>query len=90
MKLERKNSQQNMKIVKINETQLENQPKNGEGAPSYNNKRRAVSFKGNYPPGEHCGKNGHALYKYCKRMDAKFSKCNQLRHNSIICKNKWQ
>ena len=90
MKLERKNWQQNMKIVKINETQLENQPKNGEGAPSYNNKRRAVSFKGNYPPGEHCGKNGHALYKCWKRMDAKFSKCNQLRYNAIICNNKLQ
>ena len=79
-----------MKIVKINETQLENQPKNGEGEPCYNNKTRAGSFKGNYPPGEHCGKNGHALYKCWKRMVAKFSKCNQLRHNSIICKNKWQ
>ena len=52
-----------MKIVKIHETQLENQPKNGEDAPCYKNRRRAGNFKGNSPPGEHCRKNGHAFYK---------------------------
>ncbi|XP_060170468.1 uncharacterized protein LOC132601399 [Lycium barbarum] len=37
-----------------------NHPTNGEGAAHNNNKRKASSSKGNYPPCKHCGKNGHA------------------------------
>ncbi|XP_015167252.1 uncharacterized protein [Solanum tuberosum] len=67
-----------------------NQPTNGEGAARYNNKSKVGSFKGNYPPCKHCGKNGHTPYKCWKRPDAKCSKCNQLGHEAIICKNKLQ
>jgi len=67
-----------------------NQPTNGEGAARYNNKSKTGSFKGNYPPCKHCGKNGHTPYKCWKRPDAKCSKCNQLGHEAIICNSKLQ
>ncbi|XP_049355210.1 uncharacterized protein LOC125819827 [Solanum verrucosum] len=67
-----------------------NQPKNEEGAARYSNKSKAGSFKGNYPACKHCGKNGLVSYKCWKRPDAKCSKCNQLGHEAIICKNKLQ
>ena len=33
---------------------------------------------------------GHPLFKCWKRLDAKCSQCNQLRHEIVICKNKIQ
>jgi len=46
--------------------------------------------KKNYPPCEHCGKMGHPPFRCWRRPDAKCSKCNQLGHEAVICKGKFQ
>ena len=43
-----------------------------------------------YPPCQHCGKKGHPPFKCWRRPDAKCSKCNQMGHEAVICKNKNQ
>ncbi|KAJ8767733.1 hypothetical protein K2173_020673 [Erythroxylum novogranatense] len=43
-----------------------------------------------YPPWKHCGKTGHPPYKCWRRPDAQCKKCNQLGHETVICKNKNQ
>ncbi|XP_075518328.1 uncharacterized protein LOC142552522 [Primulina tabacum] len=52
------------------------------------NKRSVV--KKDYPPCQHCGKKGHPPFKCWRRPDAKCSKCNQMGHEAVICKNKNQ
>nr|XP_033510494.1 uncharacterized protein LOC117275310 [Nicotiana tomentosiformis] len=44
--------------------------------------------KNNYPPCQHCGKNGHPPFKCWKKPDAKCKICNQLGHEVVICKGK--
>ena len=39
-----------------------------------------------YPPCQHCGKKGHPPFRCWRRPEAKCSKCNQLGHEAIICK----
>ncbi|XP_060200506.1 uncharacterized protein LOC132628757 [Lycium barbarum] len=39
---------------------------------------------------EHCGKTGHPPFKCWKRPDAKCNKCNELGHETVICKNESQ
>ena len=57
---------------------------------SSSNKSRNGNFKGKYPPCHHCGKKGHPPFKCWRRPDAKCSKCNQLGHEAVICRNKNQ
>ncbi|XP_006582690.1 uncharacterized protein [Glycine max] len=65
-----------------------NQPaSNKNGA---NNQNKGKGKKKNYPPCRHYGKLGHPPYKCWKRPDAKCSMCNQLRHEAIICRSKFQ
>ena len=42
--------------------------------------------KKSYPPCQHCGKKGHPPFRCWRRPDAKCSKCNQLGHEAVICK----
>ena len=53
-------------------------------------KEKKRNSEENYPSCNHCGKMGHPLFKCWKRLDAKCSQCNQLRHEIVICKNKIQ
>ncbi|OIT29632.1 protein trichome birefringence-like 35, partial [Nicotiana attenuata] len=39
---------------------------------------------------KHCGKKGHPSFKCWKRPDAKCKICNQLGHEAVICKGKYQ
>ncbi|KAK5773011.1 hypothetical protein PVK06_049314 [Gossypium arboreum] len=55
---------------------------------SANNK--AGVKKGSYPPCQHCNRKGHPSYKYWRRPDAKCTKCNQMGHEAVICRNKNQ
>ena len=41
-----------------------------------------------YPPCQHYNKKGHPPFKCWRRSDAKCSKCQQMGHEAIICKNK--
>ena len=47
-------------------------------------------FLKNYPPCQHCGKNGHPPYKCWKRPDAQCKICKQLGNEAVICKSKFQ
>lgn len=51
---------------------------------------RKTGIKKDYPPCQHCGKKGHPPFKCWRRPDAKYSKCNQMGHEAVICKNKNQ
>lgn len=51
------------------------------------NKGRNGNFKNKFPPCHHCGKKGHPPFKCWRRPDAKCSKCNQVGHEAVICKN---
>lgn len=53
-------------------------------------RNKGGSSRRNFPPCEHCGKMGHSPFKCWKRPDAKCSKCNQLGHEAVICKSKYQ
>ena len=46
--------------------------------------------KKSYPPCQHCIKKGHPPFKCWRRLDAKCSNCNQMRHEAIICQDKRQ
>jgi len=59
----------------------QNQQENGGVVAHNNNKMR------NYPPCKHCNKLGHPPFKCWRRPNAKCNKCNQLRHEAVICKN---
>jgi len=41
-------------------------------------------------PCQHCGKKGHLPFRGWIRPDVKRTKCNQMGHKAIICKNKNQ
>lgn len=47
-------------------------------------------FLENYPPCQHCGKNGHLPYKCGKTPDAQCKIYKQLGHEAVICKSKFQ
>ena len=61
---------------------------------SFGNRRKTgdkrSGVKKDYPPCQHCGKKGHPPSKCWRRPDAKCSKCNQMGHEAVICKNKNQ
>ncbi|XP_019246612.1 PREDICTED: uncharacterized protein LOC109226279 [Nicotiana attenuata] len=63
-----------------------------EGALTANHKTQSKgnNVKKNYPPCQHCGKKGHPPFKCWKRPDAKCKICNQLGHEAVICKGKYQ
>nr|KYP75090.1 Retrovirus-related Pol polyprotein from transposon TNT 1-94 [Cajanus cajan] len=52
------------------------------------NQMKGKGGKKNYPPCQHCGRKGHPPFKCWRRPEAKCSKCNQMGHEAIICKNK--
>ncbi|KAH1218798.1 putative transposon Ty5-1 protein [Glycine max] len=68
------------------ETSNNNQPASSEN--SVNNQNKGKDKKKNYPPCQHCGKKGHAPFRCWRRLDAKCNKCNQIRHEAVICANK--
>jgi len=51
-----------------------------------NNQNKVKGKKKNYPPCQHCGKMGHPPFRCWKRPDAKCAKCNEIRHETIICR----
>ncbi|XP_044482006.1 uncharacterized protein LOC123208538 [Mangifera indica] len=57
---------------------------------SANAKEKNKSQKKSYPSYQHYGKKGHPLIRYWRRPDAKFTKCNQMGHETTIYKNKNQ
>ncbi|XP_075099447.1 uncharacterized protein LOC142176225 [Nicotiana tabacum] len=63
-----------------------------EGALATNHKTQSKgnNVKKNYPPCQYCGKKGHSPFKCWKRPDAKCKVCNQLGHEAVICKGKYQ
>jgi len=48
------------------------------------------NWKKSYPPCQHYRKKGHPSFKCWKKLDAKYSECNQMGHETVICKNKNQ
>ncbi|XP_019257892.1 PREDICTED: uncharacterized protein LOC109236130 [Nicotiana attenuata] len=62
-----------------------------EGALAANHKTQSKGNNvKNYPPCQHCGKKGDPPFKCWKRPDAKCKICNQLGHEAVICKDKYQ
>ena len=55
-----------------------------------NNNRSKVGNRKSHPPCQHCGRRSHPHFKRWRRLDAKCTKCNQMGHEAIICKNKFQ
>ena len=53
-----------------------------------NNKIKGKGRKKNFPLCQHCGKKGHPPFRCWRRPIAKCSKCNQTRHEAVICPNK--
>jgi len=66
------------------------QVSSNENTASNRNQSKGRNSKRSYPPCQHCGRTGHPPLKCWKRPDAKCNKCNQLGHEVIICKNKFQ
>uniref|UniRef100_M1B1W5 Retrovirus-related Pol polyprotein from transposon TNT 1-94-like beta-barrel domain-containing protein n=1 Tax=Solanum tuberosum TaxID=4113 RepID=M1B1W5_SOLTU len=63
--------------------------KNGEGISASTTKGKSGHSKKSYPLCKH-NKKGHPSYKCWRRPDARCSKCNQLGHEVVICKNNGQ
>ncbi|KAA8540206.1 hypothetical protein F0562_024231 [Nyssa sinensis] len=61
-----------------------------EGSGASTAKGKNGNQKKSYPPCQHCGKKGHPPFRCWRRPDAKCSKCNQLGHEAVICKEKAQ
>ncbi|XP_022727941.1 uncharacterized protein LOC111283641 [Durio zibethinus] len=61
---------------------------NGASTASANAKEKNENQKKSYSPCQHCGKKGHPPFRYWRRPDAKYTKCNQMGHEAVICKNK--
>jgi len=61
-----------------------------EATVSTRNQGKGRNSNRGYPPYKYCGRTGHPPFKCWKRPDAKCNKCNQLGHETIICKNKFQ
>ncbi|XP_019266009.1 PREDICTED: uncharacterized protein LOC109243519 [Nicotiana attenuata] len=59
-------------------------------AANHRTQSKSNNAKKNYPPCQHCGKKGHPPFKCWKRPDAKCKICNQLGHEAVICKGKYQ
>ena len=53
-------------------------------------KKKNVTRRKSYPPCQHCGKIGHPPFRCWRRPDAKCTKCNQMGHEAVICKNRNQ
>jgi transposase InsO family protein len=66
------------------------QAKHHEVGSATNSQSKDRGKKKNYPPCEHCSKMGHPPFRCWRRPDAKCSKCNQLGHEAVICKSKFQ
>jgi transposase InsO family protein len=66
------------------------QAKHHEVGTTANSQSKDRGKKKIYPPCKHCGLGGHAPFKCWRRPDAKCSKCNQLGHEAVICKSKFQ
>ncbi|XLS84610.1 hypothetical protein HN51_034776 [Arachis hypogaea] len=64
--------------------------KHHEVGSSQSSQSKDKGKKKNYPPCEHCGKMGHPPFRCWRRPDAKCNKCNQLGHEAVICKGKFQ
>nr|CAN70970.1 hypothetical protein VITISV_009201 [Vitis vinifera] len=64
------------------------QEENNDFTTSSNNKSRNGNFKGKYLPCQYYGKKGHPPFRCWRRPDAKYSKCNKLGHEVVICKHK--
>ncbi|GAU16908.1 hypothetical protein TSUD_36660 [Trifolium subterraneum] len=63
---------------------MKNHPSCSEnGANNYN---RGKGKRKSYPPCQHCGKSSHPPFKCWSRLDAKFSKCNEMGHEAVICR----
>ncbi|XP_052204065.1 uncharacterized protein LOC127809339 [Diospyros lotus] len=61
-----------------------------EGSGASTTKGKNGNQKKSYPPCKHCGKKGHPPFRCWRRPDAQYSKCNQLGHEVVICKEKAQ
>ncbi|XP_022986164.1 uncharacterized protein LOC111483984 [Cucurbita maxima] len=72
-----------------NKTIFKNESTNEDSSANYQ-KTKGGGFKKSYPPCRHCEKKDHPPYKCWRRPDAKCSKCNQLGHETMICKVKGQ
>ncbi|XP_019242094.1 PREDICTED: uncharacterized protein LOC109222159, partial [Nicotiana attenuata] len=81
-----------VRLLATEQRRLMRQDGRVEGALAANHKTQSKgnNVKKNYPPCQHCGKKGHPPFKYWKRPDAKCKICNQLGHEAIICKGKYQ
>ncbi|XP_022769629.1 uncharacterized protein LOC111313227 [Durio zibethinus] len=55
-----------------------------------NAKKKSENQKKSYPPCQHYGKKGHSPFRCWRKPDAKCTKCNQMGHEAVICKNKNQ
>jgi transposase InsO family protein len=60
------------------------------GSTSANATEKNVNRRKSYPPCQHCGKKGHPPFRCWRRPDAKCTKCNQMGHEVVICKNRNQ
>ena len=60
------------------------------GSTSANATEKNVIRRKSYPPCQHCGKKGHPPFRCWRRPDAKCTKCNQMGHEAVICKNRNQ
>ncbi|RDX89297.1 hypothetical protein CR513_28992, partial [Mucuna pruriens] len=49
-------------------------------------KNQPTSSEKSYPPCQYCGKMGHPPFKCWRRPEVKCSRCNQIRHEVVICK----
>lgn len=64
--------------------------KHHEVGSSQSSQSKDKGKKKNYPLCEHCGKMDHPPFRCWRRPDAKCNKCNQLGHEAVICKGKFQ
>lgn len=62
----------------------------GESSTSVNAEGKNENRKKSYPPCQHCGRKGHPPFRCWRRPNAKCTKCNQMGHEAIICRNKNQ
>ncbi|KAH9679706.1 hypothetical protein KPL71_026241 [Citrus sinensis] len=73
-----------------NKTKKKDFEGNGASTASANAKEKNKNQKKSYPPCKHCRKKGHPPFKYWRRPNAKCTKCNQMGHEAVICKNENQ
>ncbi|RDY11755.1 hypothetical protein CR513_03529, partial [Mucuna pruriens] len=65
-------------------TLAENQPTSSKN--TTNNQNKGKGKKKSYLPCRYCGKMGHPPFRCWRRPDMKCSRCNQIRHEAVICK----